>query len=210
MDLRAASTEPIIAIKTGKSESSVIRIPQISAISSRSFWERLPFFLIASLLSATAIAKAWMLLTDPFADLRVGISREILWISVAFELWLAFENWRIRDPRVLTLLDSITFTAFAIFAGTRWAFGYTSCGCSGNVELPPWVFLMLDCGIVAWFVSSLGRRSDLNAGARPQSSVRSNGKWACFLNGGVRSVSGAGTAVGVSNCNCCMGLRFRG
>ncbi len=121
--------------------------------------ERLPFYLIASLLSAPAMAKVWMLLTDPFADIRAGIPKEILWGTVVFELWLAFENLRIRDQRVLASIDVSTFSAFAIFAGVRWALGYASCGCAGNFEVPPWFFLLIDIGIVLGFLSSALRRS---------------------------------------------------
>ena len=105
-------------------------------------------------------------MTDPFADIRVGIPQEILWITVAFELWLAFENWRIRDHRVLACIDTMTFAVFAIFAGVRWALGYVSCGCAGNFELPPWLFVLLDVGIVAVFLSSPGRRLLVRSGAQ--------------------------------------------
>lgn len=120
---------------------------------------RIPFYLIASLLSATAMAKVWMLLADPFADIRAGIPKEILWGTVVFELWLAIENLRIRDHRVLASIDVFIFSAFAIFSGVRWAMGYGSCGCAGNFEVPPWFFLLIDIGIVLGFLSSAVRRS---------------------------------------------------
>ncbi len=137
-----------------RSKSSVNQRSIIAGLATK-----VPFYLIAILLSATAMAKIWMLLTDPFADIRVGIPKEILWITVVFELWVAFENWRIRDHRVLALINTLTFAIFAIFAGTRWAQGYTSCGCAGSMEFPPWTFMMLDLSIVTWFLSSTARRS---------------------------------------------------
>jgi hypothetical protein len=107
--------------------------------------------LIGLLLTATAIAKLWMLLTDSFADVRVGIPKEILWLSVAFELWLAFENFRLRDHRVMAFINTIVFAAFAIFASTRLVMGYKSCGCSGSLEIPAWVFIFADLVIICWF-----------------------------------------------------------
>ncbi len=118
---------------------------------------RIPFYLIASLLSATAMAKVWMLLTDPFADIRVGIPHEVLWITVVLELCLAFENWRIRDIRAMAFLNSIVFGLFASFGGIRWTMGYSSCGCSGNLELPGWMFIIIDVVIVCWFMRSPGQ-----------------------------------------------------
>ena len=40
--------------------------------------DRIVFSVIAGLLFLTALAKIWMLLTDPSADVRLGISREVL------------------------------------------------------------------------------------------------------------------------------------
>ena len=125
---------------------------------------RVVFYLIAVLLTATALAKLWMLVTDSFADVRVGIPREILWLSVGFELWLAFENFRVRDHRVLALINTVVFSAFAIFASIRWLLGYASCGCSGSLELPVWIFILIDLVIVSWFTASRRSRSHLVAG----------------------------------------------
>jgi hypothetical protein len=125
---------------------------------------RIPFYLIALLLTATAIAKLWMLLTDSFADIRVGLPKEILWISVAFELWLAFENFRVRDHRVLALINTIVFASFGVFATIRLMLGYGSCGCSGSLELPAWIFILIDVAIVGWFTISGSQRSRVGAG----------------------------------------------
>jgi hypothetical protein len=105
-----------------------------------------------------------MLLTDSFADIRVGLPKEILWLSVAIEAWLAFENFRVRDHRVLSLVNTVVFGFFAIFASGRWLLGYSSCGCSGNLELPPWLFILIDIGIVVWFNATAFQRRKLNAG----------------------------------------------
>lgn len=143
-----------------------------SSVSSTSIGNRplsniLPFYLIALLLAATAIAKLWMLLTDSFADIRVGIPKEILWLSVAFELWLAYENFRVRDRQVLAVMNTVVFGSFAIFASIRWLLGYGSCGCSGNLELPAWIFILLDVVIVTWLMHGERGRTEVGAGLRP-------------------------------------------
>jgi hypothetical protein len=105
-----------------------------------------------------------MLLTDSFADIRVRLPKEILWLSVGFELWLAFENFRIRDRRVLAFINTVVFGFFAIFASGRWLLGYTSCGCSGKLELPAWVFIIIDVGIVVWFSATPVKQNLLKDG----------------------------------------------
>jgi hypothetical protein len=148
---------------------------------------RLPFYLIGLLLSATAIAKLWMLLTDSFADIRIGLPKEILWLSVGFELWLAFENFRLRDYRVLSLVNTVVFEFFVLFASVRWLMGYTSCGCSGNLELPAWMFILIDFGIVGWFSTTSNQRNNLAAGCRMLWSSWQNwppekrGRWAGLI-----------------------------
>ncbi len=125
---------------------------------------RIVFTLIAGLLLFTAIAKLSMLLTDPFADVRVGISKEILWFSVLFEFGLAFLNLRLKDINVLAFINTVVFASFGLFAGTRWLLGYGSCGCSGNLELPVWVFILIDGLIVAWFMRTQVTRYRVLAG----------------------------------------------
>jgi hypothetical protein len=133
---------------------------------------RITSLLIGLLLSVTAIAKLWMLLTDPFADIRVGLPKSILWISVALELALAWFNFRATlgsDPlpsRTMLLVNLAVFAAFGLFSTTRWLLGYRSCGCSGSLELPIWFFVIFDLGLVVWLVI-LGRRHGLldNAGS---------------------------------------------
>jgi hypothetical protein len=128
--------------------------------------ERIPFILISMLLTATAFSKLWMLLTDSFADIRVGLPKEILWLSVAFELWLAFENFRLRDLRVIAFINTVVFACFAIFASARWLLGYSSCGCSGKLELPAWLFILIDGGLLASFIATSNQRSRLLSGCR--------------------------------------------
>jgi hypothetical protein len=126
--------------------------------------QRIVFYLIGILLTATALAKLWMLLTDSFADIRVGIPKEILWLSVMFELWLAWQNFRIHDHNILALFNTVVFASLGVFATMRWMLGYRSCGCSGSIELPGWLFILIDFAIVGWFASSVLKCSQILAG----------------------------------------------
>jgi hypothetical protein len=152
----AVDSQPGSLIKSaagGSQPESLIET--VSGLPPRSVWLRIPFYLIGLLLTATASAKLWMLLTDSFADIRVGLPKEILWLSVAFEFWLAYENVRLRDHRVMAFVNTLVFASFAIFASVRLAMGYSSCGCSGSLEIPAWVFILIDVGVVVWFFSTL-------------------------------------------------------
>lgn len=50
--------------------------------------QRIAFKLVGILLTTTALAKLWMLLTNPLADVPVGSPKEFIWLSVAFEFCL--------------------------------------------------------------------------------------------------------------------------
>jgi hypothetical protein len=114
--------------------------------------QRLVFYAIGVLLTFTALAKLWMICTDPFADIRVGLNSEIIWLSIVFELWLAYMNFRIHNVSILALINVVVFAGFAIFGAIRMALGYSSCGCSGSIEIPGWVFILVDLAIVATLV----------------------------------------------------------
>jgi hypothetical protein len=123
-----------------------------------------PFYAISLLLTATSVAKLWMLLTDSFADVRVGLSKEILWLSFVFELYLAFENLCLRDRHLIAFINSVVFSFFATFASIRWFIGYTSCGRAGSLEIPGWIFVLIDLAIVVWFLLVKSNRNQVIAG----------------------------------------------
>lgn len=132
---------------------------------------QITLFLIGLLLSEMAIAKLWMLVTDPFADIRVGLPKSILWISVAFDFALAWINFSAKDHRLLILVNLAVFAAFAVFSSIRWMLGYSSCGCSGSLELPIWYFVMLDIGLVIWLLFVGHRHGLLDNGPSHLASV---------------------------------------
>jgi hypothetical protein len=145
---------------------------------------RVVFTLIGVLLLFTALAKLGMLVTDSFADVRVGISKKILWFSLLAELGLAYLNFRQKHPDSLALLNTVVFSSFAIFAAGRLLLGYGGCGCAGNLEIPGWVFLTIDISIVSWFCRNGNARWELIATAREliacgsRCSPERRGRWA--------------------------------
>ena len=120
--------------------------------------------LIGLLLSVTAAAKLHLLLTDPFADLRAGLTVPVIWLAVVLELALAWMNFRGRDARLVMIANVAVFALFTALSTTRWLRGHSSCGCAGSLELPVQVFALLDAGIVVWLVW-LGRRTGVLVGA---------------------------------------------
>jgi hypothetical protein len=160
----AVDSQPGSLIKSAAGGSQPESLIETVSGLPQPVWSRIPFYLLGLLLAATASAKLWMLLTDSFADIRVGLAREILWLSLVFEFWLAYENFRLRDHRVLAFVNTLVFGSFAIFASIRLAMGYASCGCSGSLEIPAWVFMLIDVGVVSWFTCSDGRRNQIVSG----------------------------------------------
>ncbi len=93
-----------------------------------------------------------MLLTDPVADLKVGLPTPLIWGVVLLEIAAAYTNWMSRNAALVALLNICLFGTFGIFAAFRWTQGFASCGCTGSISVPPWVFLLIDFAIVSWFV----------------------------------------------------------
>ena len=120
--------------------------------------QRINFSMIAILLISAAVSKFWLVLYYPFADLRTGHSIEILWLSFCFDFALGIQNIRIRNRRVLTLVDSLVFTGFAAFNFMRMGMGLSSCGCAGAVELPIWLIATVDVLVVVLLLCTSSRR----------------------------------------------------
>ncbi len=115
---------------------------------------RIVFFLIGCLLAFTATAKLWMLMTDPFADVRLILSREVLWVVVIFELSLAYANFVFGSRKWLPAIDILVFTAFGIFSFVTVLLGYDDCGCAGGFRIPSVFFVITDFAIVTVLAAS--------------------------------------------------------
>ena len=136
------------------------------AFSVGNFMQRFFFFLIGMLFFVTASLKCWLLLTDPFADIKGGFPTAILWLMVVCEFALAFWNFVPRPQDVLKFVDVTTFLILAIIASSRWILGYTSCGCAGSVEVAPWLFVVIDIGVLICFLGFQRSRAGTISGFR--------------------------------------------
>ena len=92
-----------------------------------------------------------MLLSDPFADVHSGLSKEFICLGIGLEIWVAVENLRIRERFALSILNVLVFGLFAIFATFRWLLGNATCGCAGLIQLPTWWFVILDLSLTSLF-----------------------------------------------------------
>lgn len=138
----------------------------VSSSNALRFAESIPFRLIGLVLAVAAISKLLLLLFDPFADVRVGIPKEVLWLSVAIEFSLSIANLIARKYRIISLLDCIVFAAFAIFVCVRMAMGYHGCGCLGLLDLPSWPFLCFDILVLTYFLGTPRNRQDVALGVK--------------------------------------------
>ncbi len=101
---------------------------------------RAVFVLIGCLLLSTAVAKLWMLLTDPFADLKTGTSISLLWAAVFVELavvWVLASR-ATGESKWLVLL--VFFSSMTAVSTYNLLSGRLTCGCAGSFPLhPAWV-----------------------------------------------------------------------
>lgn len=140
--------------------------------------------MIAALLLTTGVAKLVMLLSDPFATIRVGVPEWVLWGVVAIELCLAFANLYFRRSHIVAFVNFVVFSLFAVFALWRWHLGFTTCGCSGQFELPVWLFAAIDIAIVAWLTVSVEKRRVVFSGGQYMAEMFRNASFGGFVAGG--------------------------
>ncbi len=134
--------------------------------SSGRFRERIVFFLIGGLLIAAATSKAAYLLTNPFADIHLGLPAEVIWLSVVIDFALGAANLALGRTRLLSFVNLVVFTGFCLFNLVRFVGGETTCRCSGFLEIPIWITLLLDLSVVCFFVHSRHRRQEAIHGAK--------------------------------------------
>jgi hypothetical protein len=111
---------------------------------------------IAVLLLITASLKAWMLLTDPFVDLKTGHSFHLLAIVVAWELFVACLLLSdLVSPRLSWAITLSTFLLFVCYGVAKLFAGQSHCDCAGYVAIPTWVSLTLNISVVALLIASI-------------------------------------------------------
>jgi len=101
------------------------------------------------------LSKLWVLFTDPFPDIALGITKELLCVLIGFELYLGLWNIAAKTRDVLSFFNSITFGLFGTYATVRWLLGYHSCGYAGVIQVPILYFVILDFSICAYFAFSV-------------------------------------------------------
>ena len=106
--------------------------------------------LIALLLIVAAFLKLWVLVTDPFVDLKTGIPLVLLPFVIAWEFTLGVALIRISNHKLCQLMTIATFVVFGVVSVFRWAVGEASCGCLGVVEVPPWVSFTISILVVVF------------------------------------------------------------
>lgn len=99
----------------------------------------------------TAVLKLWLLLTDPFADLNVGLSKEIIFAAIVLELIVGYFNFRHINQRRIALLNVIVFSFFGFFSLAKWYLGSGYCACAGVIRLPIWIFITIDFVLASIF-----------------------------------------------------------
>ncbi len=108
-------------------------------------------FAQALLLLTAAVLKGWLVVTDPFADLRTGYPLNILALAIVVEgvasIYLLFG----RDRAFKWLILAGLFSLFGILSIARWLLGISGCGCLGAVEIPRWILPT----IIAWTLVAL-------------------------------------------------------
>jgi len=127
---------------------------------------RLFFYLIGALLVAAALSKFVLLLTNPFADLQVGLPKEIIWMSVVLDLALGILNFASSRMRLLSVINLSVFAFFGAFSLVRLILGATNCGCGGVFEIPIWATILINSLIVAYIVRNQHRRQEVMLGSR--------------------------------------------
>ncbi len=112
--------------------------PCLALLTNRVF-----FYCVSLLLGFSALTKLWMLLTDPFADIRTGFPIWLTWLSVLIEIALAWFLATSFRPELKSSLVSLVFMTFFSFSLWQWAIGKDDCGCFGKLESHP----SLSCAI---------------------------------------------------------------
>lgn len=116
------------------------------------------FWLLATLLLASALLKAWMLATDPFADIRTGFSIGVLGSGIAIEVLIAYQLIQRNSFAQKWTLSFSVFTVFMCVSAIRLASGYQNCGCFGRVTMSQEGSLILNLIVLVVLVAMLRYR----------------------------------------------------
>lgn len=111
----------------------------------------LRFFLV-SVLSLAVVAKLHQFVVHPPVGSSLWESR---WLSVAAVLleFVLIALWVTRLYSVKTRVFTIfCFSIFAVVSLVKWISGAKSCGCFGEILVPPFITFWLDVSVVVWLI----------------------------------------------------------
>jgi Protein of unknown function (DUF1573) len=110
--------------------------------SEWAFW--LVAFVLTGVLAASALMKVHLLLTDPFADIRVGVPASLIIASTCVELFAVIFVLGSRHSKTVHSVLLATFAVFLLVSAINVLLGANKCACGGALQLPPIVFLGID------------------------------------------------------------------
>ncbi len=110
--------------------------------------DSLVFAGIACVLIVTALAKSWMLVTDPFVDIKTGYPVILIAAAIIVELGLVYLLFT-QEFETKVLATLLLFSAFLAVSTYRVAVGKGSCGCLGNFEVSPIVSALVNLAIIS-------------------------------------------------------------
>jgi hypothetical protein len=121
--------------------------------------------ILGILLVVAAILKLHMLVTDPFADLKLGYPTVLLWAVVFVEFGVGAINIKGSNPLVpFPLIWLVNIVLFGMFFGVslfRLVMNEASCGCFGKIDIPPVYSCVFSLSIVLLLcVFKLNARND--------------------------------------------------
>lgn len=134
------------------------------------------FGVIACVLITSGVAKCWVLVTDPFVEIKTGYP--VLLIATAVIVEFAVAYLLVAKSFELKAIASLfLFSMFLIVSLIRLAVHSLSCGCFGTLNVSPLLSFLLNAGVVAsviWMIRrSGGMRRILASLSRSEADLQS-------------------------------------
>lgn len=109
---------------------------------------RVLFKLLGAFLMVTMLAKFGIIVADPFADLKTGFPKPVLWLAIFVELAVVVLIFCPSRPEFKWVGCLVTFSVFLMVSSARWILGFDSCGCAGGIEIPPMVAVLANLVVI--------------------------------------------------------------